>query len=287
MGETGIDKARVRRSFSRAADSYDEVAVLQREAGSRMLERLDLVKLRPRRVLDLGCGTGTQTAALMQRYPKAQVVALDLALPMVRHARRKGRWLRRPLCLCGDMERLPLAGGSVDLIVSNFAFQWSTDPLVLYRECLRVLRPGGLLMFTTFGPDTLKELRHAWSEVDDFEHVSPFIDMHDLGDLLIRAGFAAPVMDVDRMVLTYAGVDDLMRDLKRLGARNATIGRPRALTGKARMTAMRRAYEKFRQGGVLPATHEVVYGHAWAPEPVEVAFETIRPGGGPPTRGGV
>ncbi len=272
MGETGIDKARVRRAFSRAADSYDEAAVLQREAGSRMLERLDLVKLEPERVLDLGCGTGTQTHALLKRYPRAQVVALDLALPMVRRARRKGRWLRRPLCLCGDMERLPLAGGSIDLVVSNFAFQWSNDPLRLFRECLRVLRPGGLLMFTTFGPDTLKELRQAWSEVDDFQHVSPFIDMHDLGDLLVRAGFAGPVMDVDRMVLTYAEVDDLMRDLQRLGARNATAGRPRALTGKARMEAMRRAYERFRRNGVLPATHEVVYGHAWAPEPVEVTL---------------
>ncbi len=274
MADTGIDKARVRRSFSRAADGYEEVAVLQREAGSRLLERLDLVKLDPRRVLDLGCGTGLQTQALLRRYPRAQVVALDLALPMVRRARRKRRWRRRPLCVCGDMERLPLRDRSVDLVVSNLAFQWSADPEGLFRECLRVLRPGGLLMFTTFGPDTLKELRQAWSEVDEFEHVSPFIDMHDLGDLLVGAGFAAPVMDVDRLVLTYGEVDDLMRDLKRLGARNATAGRPRGLTGKARMAAMRASYERFRWNGLLPATHEVVYGHAWAPEPVEVTLES-------------
>ncbi len=275
MADTGIDKARVRRAFSRAAETYDEVAVLQREVGMRLVERLELVRLHPRWVLDLGCGTGFLTEDLLGRYPKARVVALDLALPMVRCARRRGRWRRRPSAVCGDMERLPLAAGSMDLILSNFAFQWAADPEALFRECLRVLRPGGLLMFTTFGPDTLKELRQAWSEVDAHQHVSPFIDMHDLGDLLVRTGFAAPVMDVDRMVLTYAEVDDLMRDLKRLGAHNATAGRPRALTGKARMAAMRRAYERFRRDGLLPASHEVVYGHAWAPDPVAVKAETL------------
>jgi malonyl-CoA O-methyltransferase len=267
-----IDKQRVRRAFAQAARGYDAVAVLQREVGDRMLERLELVKLQPGTVLDLGCGTGLHLGALLKRYPKARILALDLALPMLQQARRRGGWRRRARCLCGDMEKLPLADHSVELIWSNLAFQWSTDPLTLYRECLRVLRPGGLLMFTTFGPDTLQELRQAWSGVDAFEHVSPFIDMHDLGDLLVQAGFAAPVMDVDRLVLTYEAVDDLMRDLKQLGAHNATGGRPRGLTGKKRMAAMRRAYEAFRREGVLPATYEVVYGHAWAPEPPEATL---------------
>jgi len=273
MSETLIDKERARCSFSRSADSYDEAAVLQREVSGRMLERLDLVTLAPRRVLDLGCGTGEQAHQLLQRYPKAQVHALDFALPMLAHARRKGRWLHRPRCICGDMEQLPLANNSIDLICSNLAFQWAGDPQSLYRDCLRVLRPNGLLMFTTFGPDTLGELRAAWAAVDDHVHVSPFMDMHDLGDILINSGYAAPVMDVERITLTYGRVDDLMRDLKSIGARNAAMQRQRGLTGKARMQAMREAYEAFRCEGVLPATYEVVYGHAWAPEKKRIPGE--------------
>lgn len=267
MTEPSLDKRRVRRFFARAAASYDAAAVLQREVGRRLDERLDLIRLVPKTILDLGCGTGEQLQSLMRRYPRARVVALDLALPMLQRARRRGRWLRRrPACLCGDMEALPLADRSIDLIHSNLAFQWAADPDRLFRECLRVLRPGGLLLFTTFGPDTLSELRRAWSQVDRHQHVSEFIDMHDLGDALLRAGFADPVMDVERLVLTYAEVDDLLADLRALGARNATAGRPRGLAGRARLEALRRAYEGFRRRGVLPATWEVVHGHAWAPE---------------------
>ncbi|BAO44963.1 malonyl-ACP O-methyltransferase BioC [Thiolapillus brandeum] len=261
-----IDKHKARRAFSRAAKTYDEAAVLQREVGRRQLERLDLVRLAPRNILDLGCGTGEQAQALLRRYPGARVHALDFALPMLGQARRRGRWRRRPRCICGDMEHLPLADDSIDLLISNLAFQWAADPVQLYRECLRVLSPGGLLMFTTFGPDTLKELRMAWAEVDQTPHVSPFMDMHDLGDILVDAGYAAPVMDVERMVLTYASVDDLMRDLKQIGASNAASGRMRGLTGRGRMQAMRKAYESWRSEGLLPASYEVVYGHAWAPE---------------------
>ena len=266
MSETGIDKMKACRAFSRAAETYDEAAVLQREVGRRLLARLDLVRLMPKRVLDLGCGTGEQAEGLLKRYPSSRVFALDFALPMLARARRRGRWRRRPCCIGGDMEYLPLADDSIDLLVSNLAFQWATDPARLYRECLRVLRPGGLLMFTTFGPDTLKELRAAWAKVDRMPHVSPFMDMHDLGDILVNTGYAAPVMDVEHMLLTYATADDLMRDLKRIGATNAASERKRSLTGKARMQAMREAYEAFRRDGVLPASYEVVYGHAWAPE---------------------
>jgi malonyl-CoA O-methyltransferase len=243
--------------------------VLQREIGQRMIERLQLVKMTPESILDIGAGTGFTTAELLKRYRKADVVALDFALPMLQRARKRGSWLRRPRCVCADLDRLPFADRSFDLIYSNVTLQWSNDLEHSFSEFLRVLRPGGLLMFSTFGPDTLKELRAAWGVVDNNSHVSPFLDMHEVGDALVRSRFAQPVMDVDRMTLTYQEVEGLMRDLKILGAHNVTADRPRGLTGKGRMAAMRAAYEQFRVDGLLPASYEVVYGHAWAPEQVQ------------------
>ena len=264
-----IDKEQARRAFERAATRYDEVAVLQREIGRRMLERLDYVRLAPRAVLDAGCGTAVATATLAQRYPDADIVALDFAHGMLRHAdanaNAHGGFTRAPHWVCGDIEVLPLAAGSVDLVYSNAALQWSTDLAGTFADFARVLRPGGLLMFSTFGPDTLRELRAAWAQVDGHSHVSSFPDMHDIGDLLVHARFADPVMDCERLTVTYEGVDDLMRDLKLLGAHNVTAGRARGLTGRRRLAAMRAAYERFRRDGRLPATYEVVYGHAWAP----------------------
>lgn len=264
-GPLHIDKEQARRAFERAAARYDEVAVLQREIGRRMIERLDYVRLEPRVVLDAGCGTAVTTAELARRYPQADIVALDFAHGMLRHASGQGGWARAPRWVCGDVEALPLAGQSVDLVYSNAVLQWSTDLGRTFAELLRVLRPGGLLTFSTFGPDTLAELRAAWAQVDGHSHVSPFADMHDLGDLLVETRFAEPVMDCERLTVTYANVDDLMRDLKLLGAHNVTAGRARGLTGRRRIEAMRAAYERFRADGRLPATYEVVYGHAWAP----------------------
>jgi malonyl-CoA O-methyltransferase len=260
-----IDKEQARRSFDRAADRYDEVALLQREIGDRMLERLDYVRLEPRVVLDAGCGTGVATGKLARRYRGARVIALDFAHGMLVHARRKGALFRRPRCVCADLERLPLADCSVDLLFSSSALQWSADLPGTFAEFLRVLRPGGLLTFSTFGPDTLKELRAAWAAVDGHTHVSPFPDMHDIGDWLVRGRFADPVMDAEWMTVTYPTADGLMRDLKLLGAHNTTTGRARGMTGKGRLAAMRAAYEGFRTDGRLPATYEVIYGHAWAP----------------------
>jgi malonyl-CoA O-methyltransferase len=167
--------------------------------------------------------------------------------------------------VCGDIERLPIATGSVDLAVSNLALQWC-DPLAAFTEFRRVLAPGGLLVFTTFGPDTLKELRAAWQAADAGPHVHGFLDMHDLGDLLVHAGFADPVLDVDRLTLTYGEVLDVLRDLKALGAHNAAASRTRGLTGKQRFARFRAAYEARRRDGMIPATYEVVYGHAWVSE---------------------
>lgn len=260
-----LDKQQARLAFERAAATYDEAAALQSEVGDRMLERLDLVRLQPTRVLDLGAGTGEFSKALLKRYRKANVVALDIALNMLRHTQNRGGWLRKPACVCGDGEYLPFANDSFELIFSNLMLQWCMDLEPVFTELRRVLAPGGLLMFTTFGPDTLRELRASWEAVDGFTHVNAFIDLHDVGDALVRTHWAEPVMDAERITVTYREVRTLMQDLKHLGAHNVTAGRPRGLTGRYRLQQVEQAYEVFRSDGVLPASYEVVYGHAWSP----------------------
>jgi malonyl-CoA O-methyltransferase len=257
------DKTLARRSFERAAAGYDRAAALQREVGQRLLERLDLMRIQPRRVLDLGCGTGQCLPDLMSRYKSAEVVALDVALPMLGQARRHGRWLRRPLCVCADAEHLPFSDACFDLVFSNLMLQWCVDLEVVFRELQRVLRPGGLLLFTSFGPDTLHELRDSWARVDGYTHVNAFQDMHDVGDALLSTRFADPVMDVERLTVTYPDLWQLMRELKQIGAHNVTAGRPRGLTGKTQMEHLLQAYERYRRDGVLPASYEIVNGHAW------------------------
>ena len=263
-----VDKKSVRESFSRSAADYDRVAVLQREIGNRMLERLDYIRAEPAVVLDAGAGTGHCSAGLLNRYKGAKVISLDFALPMLHQARKQGRWLRRPDCLCADIEKLPLADQSVDMIFSNVAIQWCTDLQQTFAEFIRVLKPDGLLMFSTFGPDTLKELRLAWAAADgkDRPHTSQFIDMHDIGDMMVRSQCADPVIDAERMTLTYESVAALVKDLKTLGAHNAASARQRGMTGKQRWKDMEAAYEQFRVEDRLPATYEVVYGHAWRPK---------------------
>jgi malonyl-CoA O-methyltransferase len=230
-----------------------------------LLGRLDIVRLEPAAVLDLGAGTGHASIALKRRYRSSQVVALDLAEGMLREAGRRQTLLRRFRRVCGHAAALPLREASIDLVFSNLMLQWCQDPDAVFGECRRVLKPGGLLTFTTFGPDTLYELRRAWAVADERTHVNRFIDMHDLGDALVRAGLVEPVMDVERFTLTYAEVRELMHDLKAIGAHNANSGRPRGLTGKGAMARMTTAYEAFRRDGRLPATYEVVYGQAWCP----------------------
>lgn len=260
-----IDKAQARQSFDRAADTYDEVAELQFEIGDRMLERMDFIRLQPKRILDLGAGTGRFTAALMQRYRKAEVIALDIAPAMLAHVQQRGGWLRQPRCVCADAEALPFPDDSFDFIFSNLMLQWSTDLEATLSGLRRVLAPGGLLMFTSFGPDTLMELRASWADANGYTHVNQFPDLHDVGDLLLQTKWADPVMDSERITVTYQELSRLMQDLKRLGAHNVTAGRPRGLTGRHTWQRMADAYERFREDGVLPASYEVVYGHAWSP----------------------
>ncbi len=262
-----LAKRAIAQSFSAAAASYDANAFLQQEVGKRLLERLDFMKLNPERIVDIGAGTGACTRALQKRYPKARVFGLDLAFGMAREAQRRRGWFAKEQYLCGDAEALPFASGSVDLVVSNLAFQWLSEPEIAFAEIQRVLKPNGLLLFASFGPDTLKELRAAWAAVDDRIHVNRFMDMHDVGDAMVRARLADPVMDMEQIVLTYKEVPALLRELKGIGAHNINAGRSHALTTPTQLKQMMAAYDGFRSGdGTVPATWEVVYGHAWGTE---------------------
>jgi len=278
-----LDPRAVKRAFARAAKTYDSVAVLQREVGSRMLSRLDVVKLAPAVVLDAGCGTGEGSIELAARYPDARVVGFDLAHPMAAAARdraMRNRSLYQRLIapivdgrnaaahfVCADLNALPFAAQSFDLAWSNLALQWVNDLPRVFVELRRCLRVGGLLTFTTFGPDTLKELRSAFAADDPHPHVSRFVDMHDIGDMLVGAGYADPVMDMEYVTLTYATPLALLRELKSLGATNATRGRARGLTGRQRFDGALARLQALAVDGRIPATFEIVYGHAWKVQP--------------------
>ena len=260
-----LDRTRIARAFSRAAAHYEQTAVLQRQVGDELLSRLAVVASEPARVLDIGAGSGRLSGLLKKRWPKAEVVAVDLALGMLREARRHAGWLRPFRRVAGDAQALPFAEGSVDLVVSNLCLQWC-DLKVAIHEFLRVLRPGGWLLFTSFGPDTLKELRSAWHAADAQPHVHLFLDMHDVGDAVLAQGFVDPMFDVERYILTYADARALMRELKTIGAGNALGERSRGLTGRTAFARMLAAYEAFRIDGRLPASYEVIFGQAQAPQ---------------------
>ena len=279
-----IDSRAVRRHFARAAATYDAAAVLQREVGTRMAERLDVVRLVPDAILDAGCGTGEALAELAARYPKARRIALDVAFPMLALARSRAEERRSvmsrllapirgaagalPQFACGDIGALPFAHGTFGLVWSNLALQWVSDLARSLAEFHRVLEVGGLVVFTTFGPDTLKELRAAFAGVDAHPHVSRFVDMHDVGDLLVHAGFADPVLQMEMITLTYADAPAMLRDLKAIGATNAMRGRGRGLMGRERWhKALAALVQTSSADGRIPATFEVIYGHAWKAAP--------------------
>ena len=258
-----LDRGRVRAAFDRASAGYEAAAGLQARVSAELLGRLADFRFAPRVVLDLGAGTGRVTRELKRRYPRALVIALDIAPGMLREARRNQTLWRRFARVCGDALRLPLADASVDIVFSSLVLQWCEPIGQALAEVRRVLSPAGFFAFSTFGPDTLKELRAAWAQADGHTHVNRFIDMHDVGDALGRSGLAEPVLDADRIELAYPDTLSLMRDLKAIGAHNVTAGRPRTLTGRARLARMSAAYEAFRRGAALPATYEVIYGASW------------------------
>jgi malonyl-CoA O-methyltransferase len=262
-----LDRRAVVQSFDRASASYDAAAALQERVRNELLERIEELKLSPLAILDLGAGTGHASRALKRRCPKSLVVAADIAPGMLDRAKAQSRWLRRFERVRADAYSLPFREASIDLVFSSLMLQWCDDLDAVFTEIARVLKPGGALVFSTFGPGTLGELREAWGASHaPGNHVNHFFDPHALGSALMRAGLSEPVLDVDRTVIDYPDVLTLMRELKAIGAHNVTAGRARGLTGRKRLTAMTQAYETQRRNGKLPATYEVIHAICWGPE---------------------
>ena len=272
-----LDPQLVRRRFSRAANRNAPSDPLTREVARRMHERLDYIRINPSRILDLGSGVGPDQEALGKRYPQAQRILVDFAFPALIRAQPPRNTLRRffsrqakQSAVCADAQALPLATGSVSLVWSNLMLNWLTDPMPALAEAHRVLETNGLLMFSTLGPDTLQQLRTAFG--DEAGHrVHRFIDMHDIGDALVRAGFADPVMDMDMLRINYPDADALFEDLRLSGASNASHSRPRGLVGRRQWATARAQLERLRQAEGLVISFEIVQGHAWRGAPKKMA----------------
>lgn len=259
-----FDTRLVRNAFNEAAKNYDNFALLQQTVADRLIESFEHIKIKPEVILDLGSGTGYGSRHLKTRFNKAKIHELDISVEMLKSSRNKYfRLFNKNRFICADANKIPLSDNSIDLVFSNLMLQWCNDPDAVFSEVARVLKTGGVFLFSSFGPDTLKELRESWRQVDDDVHVNAFTDMHDIGDALIRNGMDAPVLSVEHLVLTYDKCKQLMRELKNIGAHNSNKGRRKTLTGKQRLEKVIMHYESFRQNNKLPATYEVIYGHAW------------------------
>ncbi len=279
---TGPDRRAVARAFRKAAGSYAREDFLHAEIRSRLMERLDVVRLEPQVVLDLGAGPPEATAPLARRYPESRLLALDLVPEMLGQPTQV--WSR----ICADAARLPLADASVDLVVAGMLLHWCADAAAVLTQARRVLRYPGLFLFSTLGPDTLREFRSAWPRTEPYSHTLAFADMHNIGDALVRSGFVEPVVDGERLTITYPDIARLVTELRGVGAADLSPGRRRTLTGRARWTAMTESYERRRNvSGALPVTVEVICGHAWVDDPARrppgpdgeysVPIERLRP----------
>ncbi len=259
-----LQKQTIADSFSKAAPNYEASAFLQKEVASRLLERLELMNVSPKNILDAGCGTGFCTRILDKKFSKAKTIGVDLAPGMIQNANQQKGFFNKIDYQVADIEQLPFADNTFELVFSNLAVQWLIEPKQVFLELNRVLKPGGLLIFSSLGPDTLMELKQSWQKVDQNIHVNDFLDMHIIGDQVYNARFDNTVMDRDVITLTYQTMLGLMKDLKAIGAHNMDTERQKGLSGKSTFEKLKNAYEVFRwEDGQLPATYEVVYGHAW------------------------
>tara|TARA_B110000046_G_scaffold71996_1_gene79882 strand:+ start:865 stop:1770 length:906 start_codon:yes stop_codon:yes gene_type:complete len=257
----------VAHAFDVAAKNYDNASVLQKAVVERLIESFDLIKTNPLLILDMGSGTGYGSRILKKRFKKAQYFQSDISREMLKIAQKQSpRYFSNNHFVCADASQMPIQDNQFDLVFSNLMLQWCKDLDFVFAEVKRMLKPGGVFLFSSFGPDTLKELRDCWKKVDDDIHVNAFVDMHDVGDSLIRNGLHSPVLSVEHIVMTYSDCLQLMHELKSIGAQNVNKGRRKSLTGKQRLNKVIAHYETLRSNDKLPATYEVVYGHAWQPD---------------------
>lgn len=264
MNAPGLDKKQIRQQFSRAAKHYENHDFLQREVAERAFERLEYMQLAPEFILDLGAGTGRGARYLAQQFKRAKIIETDLSASMLGVSRaQQSRWLSRHRYVCADVEQLPFANDRFDLVYAGLSLQWCQNLEQSMAQIQNLTAEKGLFLFTTLGPDTLKELKAAFASITEANPVNEFLDMHVVGDCLTRAGFADPVLRTDIITVEYEEVFTLMRDLKGIGATNAHQQRGRGLAGRRYFSALATAYEQHRRNGKLPATWEVVIGHAW------------------------
>lgn len=251
-------------AFGSKASIYDATAVVQREIGGRLFERLDYLKIDPRFILDLGCGPGEFSARLKSKYPKATIISFDIALNMLMHTKKKQSWRKKWPLICGDMHALPFRTGSFDLIFASQVIHWAIEIPSLFRELNRIMSPNGCIMFSTLGPDTFKELRYAFSNVDTYSHTNEFMDLHHLGDILVSEQWLDPVIDMEMLHAHYSDLEKLLIGLKSQGVRNINTARPCGLMGRQRWCQFEAAYSQLvTSTGAYPLTYEVIYGHAW------------------------
>lgn len=260
-------KTKISKSFNKHADNYEKNAKVQYEIGLRLFERLDYLKITPRYILDLGCGPGIFTSLLKKKYPKTQIIALDLAFNMLLQAQKKQTWRRKWPLINADMTDLPFPNGLFDLVFANQTIHWSPPLALVMRELNRVMNSQACLMFSTLGPDTFMELKQAWAQVDHYAHHNLFADMHDVGDCLQGERFLDPVVDMELLTIHYNSVEQLLQSLKLQGMCNINPDRNKGLTSKGASLAFAQAYDSFcTNTGKYPLTYEVVYGHAWKGE---------------------
>ncbi|MFI4919213.1 MAG: malonyl-ACP O-methyltransferase BioC [Legionellales bacterium] len=273
-------KNEISKAFNKQAAEYDAAAKVQQEIGARLFERLQYLKIAPKRILDLGCGPGSFSRQLALMYPKAQIVGLDFAHAMLVQAKQKQSWRCKWSLINADMNNMPFSNGMFDLVFANQVIHWSNPLGSVFRELNRVMNVNGCLMFTTLGPDTFKELKAAWASVDEHAHVNDFVDMHDVGDFLMAEQFLEPVIDMEVLSVHYETLPKLLRALKNQGVKNINPQRKQGLTGTSSWNKFVHNYETMRtEKGKYPLTYEVVYGHAWKGEQrkTDKGIETMIP----------